>query len=160
MPITGLAVVCALPVGTAWGQRITVDGRLSPAQTLIGPNYAIGANLGRQVGSNLFHSFGAFGLNRGEMATFSGPPSVANVIGRVTDGAPSSIDGTVRSTMPGANVYLINPAGVVFGPNARVDVSGSFHASSADYLRLQDGARFQATNPDARTLTAARRRPL
>jgi filamentous hemagglutinin family protein len=154
----GLAVMLVLPVVGARGQGITVDGRLSPAQTLAGPNYAIGANLGRQVGGNLFHSFGAFGLNRGETATFNGPvsgPAVANVIGRVTGGATSSIDGTVRSAMPGANLYLINPAGVVFGPNARVDVAGSFHASSADYLRFQDGARFQATNPDASTLTSA-----
>ncbi|MFL5285289.1 MAG: filamentous hemagglutinin N-terminal domain-containing protein [Rhodopila sp.] len=155
VPVLGLAMVLVLPIADALGQGITVDGRLSPAQTLMGPNYAIGAQLGRQVGSNLFHSFGAFGLNRSQTATFSGPGTVANVIGRVTGGAQSSIDGTVRSTMPGANLYLINPAGVVFGPNARVDVSGSFHASSADYLRLQDGARFQATNPDASSLTSA-----
>src|SRR3954447_22928359 len=148
-------MVLALPINRACGQGITVDGRLSPAQTLPGPNYAIGADLGRQVGGNLFHSFGRFGLSAGESATFSGPGTVANVIGRVTGGAQSSIDSTVRSTMPGANLYLINPAGVVFGPNARVDVSGSFHASSADYLRLQDGARFQATNPDASSLTSA-----
>jgi filamentous hemagglutinin family protein len=136
-------------------QHITVDGRLSPAQTLPGPNYAIGANLGRQVRGNLFHSFGAFGLTPGETATFSGPGTVRNVIGRVTGGTQSSIDGTIRSTIPSADVYLINPAGVVFGPHAAVDVSGSFHASSADYLRLADGARFQASNPDASTLTAA-----
>src|SRR3954452_18743233 len=148
-------MVLVLPLAGARGQGVTVDGRLSPAQTLVGPNYAIGANLGRQVGGNLFHSFGAFGLKSGETATFSGPATVNNVIGRVTGGAQSSIDGTVRSTMPGANLYLINPAGVVFGPTARVDVSGSFHASSADYLRFQDGARFQATNPDASTLTSA-----
>jgi len=155
VPIAGFAGVLALVSAGARGQGITVDGRLSPAQTLAGPNYAIGANLGRQVGGNLFHSFGAFGLNNGERATFSGPATVNNVIGRVTGGAQSSIDGTVRSTIQGANLYLINPAGVVFGPNARVNVSGSFHASSADYLRFQDGARFQATNPDASTLSAA-----
>lgn len=151
----GLALVCVPPPPHAAAQRITVDGRLSPAQTLRGPDYAIGAELGRQVGGNLFHSFGAFGLNRGETARFSGPPSVGNVIGRVTGGAPSAIDGTIRSTIPGANVWLINPSGVVFGRNARVDVSGSFHAGSADYLRHSDGARFQATNPEASTLTAA-----
>src|SRR3954471_15228113 len=111
-----------LPVGAARGQGITVDGRLSPAQTLAGPNYAIGANLGRQVGGNLFHSFGAFGLNRSETATFSGPANVGNIIGRVTGGAPSAIDGIIRSSIQGANLYLINPAGVVFGPNARVNV--------------------------------------
>ena len=155
VPVAGLAMVLVLPIAGARAQGITVDGRLSPAQTLAGPNYAIRAELGRRVGGNLFHSFGRFGLTQGEAATFSGPSGVNNVIGRVTGGAQSSIDGTVRSTMPGANLYLINPAGVVFGPNARVDVSGSFHASSADYLRFQDGARFQATNPDASTLTSA-----
>ncbi len=144
------------PLGCqAYAQGITVDGRLSPARTLAGPNYAVGAELGRQVGGNLFHSFGALSLNRGETATFRGPSSVGNVIGRVTGGAASSIDGRISSAIPGANLYLVNPAGVVFGPNASVDVSGSFHASSADYLRLRDGARFQATNPDASTLTAA-----
>src|SRR5215211_2632312 len=126
VPVAGLAVAFVPPVTPVWAQGITVDGRLSPAQTLAGPNYAIGANLGRQVGGNLFHSFGAFGLNKGEAATFSGPASVANVIGRVTGGAASSIDGTIASKIQGANVYLINPAGVVFGPNAKVDVSGSF----------------------------------
>src|SRR5690348_9269873 len=75
-------------------QNITVDGRLSAAQTLIGPNYAVTANLGKQVGSNLFHSFGQFGLARGESATFSGPATVSNVIGRVTGGVQSNINGT------------------------------------------------------------------
>ena len=49
VPVAGLAVVLVLPIGSARGQGITVDGRLSPAQTLMGPNYAIGANLGRQA---------------------------------------------------------------------------------------------------------------
>ena len=130
MSLGWVAVAAALLHGPARAQSITVDGRLSAARTLAGPNYAIGPELGRQVGPNLFHSFGRFGLNTGESATFSGPASVGNVIGRVTGGAPSSIDGTVRSAIPGANLYLINPAGVVFGPNARVDVPGSFHATT------------------------------
>jgi len=155
VPLAWLAALVALPGSEVRAQGITVDGRLSPAQTLAGPNYAIDAGLGRQVGGNLFHSFGAFGLKAGETATFSGPPSVGNVIGRVTGGAASSINGGIKSTIPGANLYLVNPAGVVFGPNASVDVGGSFHASSADYLRMKDGARFGATNPDASTLSAA-----
>lgn len=57
-------------------QGITVDGRLSPARALAGPSYAIGPELGRQVGGNLFHSFGVFGLSQGETATFSGPSGV------------------------------------------------------------------------------------
>jgi len=138
-------------------QSISIDGRFSPAQTLsaVGGSYAIGANLGKQVGSNLFHSFGKFGLATGESATFSGPATVSNVIGRVTGGTQSGIDGKIASTINGANLYLINPSGIVFGPNATVDVKGSFHASTADYVKMSDGAKFQATNPDASTLTAA-----
>ncbi len=147
-------VIAAAPP-RAQAQRITVDGRLSPAQTLAGPNYQIGPNLGRQVGGNLFHSFGQFGLTSAETATFSGPPTVTNVIGRVTGGSASSIDGAIKSSIAGANLYLINPSGIVFGPNATINVSGSFHASSADYLRMSDGAKFQATNPDGSTLSAA-----
>jgi large exoprotein involved in heme utilization and adhesion len=87
----------------ASAQHITVDGRFSPAQTLVGPNYSISANLGKQVGSNLFHSFGQFGLATGESAAFSGPTTVNNVIGRVTGGNLSSIDGKIQSTITGAN---------------------------------------------------------
>ena len=145
---------CLAPsVGVA--QHITIDGSFSAGQTLIGPNYTIGANLGKQVGGNLFHSFGIFGLSQGENATFTGPSSVTNVIGRVTGGTVSSINGAINSSIAGANLYLINPSGIVFGPNATVNVSGSFHAASADYLRMSDGAKFQATNPSGSTLSAA-----
>ncbi|HYZ31313.1 MAG TPA: filamentous hemagglutinin N-terminal domain-containing protein, partial [Crenalkalicoccus sp.] len=144
MALSSMALSSA---GPAAAQRIATDGSLGPAQALSGPAYAIGAGLGRQVGGNLFHSFARFGLATGESATFSGPASVTNIVGRVTGGQASGIDGTLRSTIAGANLVLVNPAGIVFGPNARLDVSGSFHASSADLVRLQDGGRFQATNP-------------
>jgi filamentous hemagglutinin family protein len=139
----------------AASQHITVDGHFSPAQTLIGPNYSIAANLGKQVGSNLFHSFGQFGLSTGESAAFSGPATISNVISRVTGGTQSDINGKLQSNITGANLYLINPSGIVFGPNATVNVSGSFHASTADYLKMSDGAKFQATNPGGSTLSAA-----
>jgi filamentous hemagglutinin family protein len=122
---------------------------------LHGPNYAITSNLGQQVGGNLFHSFGLFGLSPGESATFSGPPNVSNIVGRVTSGSQSSINGSITSTINGANLYLINPSGIVFGPNATVNVSGGFHAATADYLRMTDGTKFRATNPSGSTLSAA-----
>jgi filamentous hemagglutinin family protein len=150
-------VAAAVP-RLAAAQNITVDGRFSPARTLVGPNYSIGANLGRQVGSNLFHSFGQFGLATGESATFTPTGSTStinNVIGRVTGGAQSSINGRIASAIFRANLYLINPSGIVFGPNAAVNVSGSFHASTADYIKMSDGAKFQATNPEASTFSAA-----
>jgi len=135
--------------------QVTLDGTLGPAGPLSGPNYAIPAEVGQQHGGNLFHSFGQFSIQQGESATFSGPNSVNNIIGRVTGGQVSTIDGLLRSTIPGANLYLLNPAGLLFGPNAALDVSGSFHASTADYLRLGEGGRFEALTPGTSVLTVA-----
>src|SRR6185436_12061026 len=81
----------------------------------------------------------------GDVATFSGPANIQNILSRVTGGSSSSIDGTIRSDIAGANLFLINPNGIIFGPNAVVDVSGSFAASTANYLKLADGARFVAS---------------
>src|SRR5215813_10927970 len=114
------------------------------ASNFAGAAYAIPDSVGQIRGPNLFHSFGQFNLSRGESATFTGPNTIANIIGRVTGGSPSSIDGTIRSQIPGANLYLLNPSGVLFGPNASLDVQGSFHVSTADYLKMADGAQFHA----------------
>ena len=135
--------------------EITLDGTLGSHVTLNGPDYTIGAELGQQLGGNLFHSFEQFDLNTNESATFSGPESVNNIISRVTGGTPSYLDGVLRSVIPEADVYLINPYGLMFGPNARLDVQGSFHASTADTLRLQDGGEFNARNPQDSLLTVA-----
>src|SRR5918999_261721 len=96
-------------------------------------------------------------INTGESATFTGPSSIENVLGRVTGGSSSFIDGLLRTQFENAspNLFLLNPAGVLFGPNASLDVQGSFHVSTADYLKLGDGGRFEATNPENSVLTTA-----
>jgi|GEM_PF-863072 len=129
--------------GIALGGEVSTDGSLGAAGALSGPDYQIEANLGRQLGSNLFHSFARFNLDQAETATFNGPANIQNVLARVTQGA-SSIDGKIASTIEGANLYLVNPQGITFGPNAQLDVKGSFHATTADYVKLQDGVRFTA----------------
>jgi len=148
-----LAIGLGLAVGTAQGQ-IATDGTVGSAQSLTGPNYAIGAGLGTQHGANLFHSFSTFNINTGESATFTGPNGLQNVISRVTGGGLSNIDGTLRSEINGANFWFINPAGVVFGANAKLDVPAAFHVSTADELRFADGAVFSAANPAISTLSA------
>jgi filamentous hemagglutinin family protein len=150
-------VLCACILALAGGARagVTLDGTVGPAGSLSGPHFAIPAEVGSTRGANLFHSFGRFSLTSSESATFTGPPAIQNIIGRVTGGEASNIDGLVRSSIGGANLYLLNPSGILFGPNARLDVSGSFYASTADYLRLSDGGRFDARNPAASTLTLA-----
>ena len=141
-----------LPVSQA---QITLDGSLGPRGALLGPRYYIGAEFGQLRGSNLFHSFGKFNVGTGESATFTGPNTVANIISRVTGGQLSSIDGQVRSEIMGANLFLLNPSGVMFGPNASLEVSGAFHVSTADVLRFADGATFSTNLSRESVLTVA-----
>ncbi|MEO5358781.1 MAG: filamentous hemagglutinin N-terminal domain-containing protein, partial [Nitrospirae bacterium YQR-1] len=81
--------------------------------------------------------------------------SISNIIARVTEGGSSYIDGMISSAISGANLYFINPSGVVFGKNASLDIKGSFYVSTADYLKLSDGGKFNATNPSDTVLTVA-----
>ena len=107
---------------------------------MAGPNFQIPDTLGQTVGGNLFHSFSDFNIQTGESATFTGPDSINNILGRVTVGDASSIDGLIRSEITGANLYLMNPNGFLFGENAKVDVDGAFTLSSRDRINLgKDG---------------------
>jgi filamentous hemagglutinin family protein len=126
--------------------EVITDGTVGPQSTLSGPDYEIGHDLGTQSGTNLYHSFDKFNLNAEESATFTGPLDINNVFGRVT-GGESFIDGQISSDMPNADIYLINPRGIMFGQNATLNVPGSFYASSADQIILKDGTTFSATNP-------------
>jgi filamentous hemagglutinin family protein len=135
--------------------EVVTDGRLGPRATLPGLDVEIGAGLGQIRGQNLFHSFQRFDVETGGSATFTGPDGLENVVARVTGGERSDIDGALRSTIPGADLYLLNPAGIVFGPNARLDVRGAFHASTAGELRFADGAAFSALDPAGSSLSVA-----
>ncbi|MCV6637610.1 filamentous hemagglutinin N-terminal domain-containing protein [Candidatus Albibeggiatoa sp. nov. NOAA] len=117
--------------------------------------YNIPQELGQTVGSNLFHSFDRFNLNAGETAQFIGSEQIQNVISRVIGGEPSLINGTIRSLMPNANFYFLNPNGIVFGESAQIQVPSSFHVSTADYVKLSDGGEFHARIPEQDILTIA-----
>lgn len=129
---------------------ITSDGTLGTAVAPSGNVYNI--NGGTIKGTNQFHSFGQFSVGTGDIASFNGPATIQNILSRVTGGTRSEIDGTLRSTISGANLYLLNPSGILFGPNAQLDVSGSFHATTANYIGLADGVRFNAVPSPADTL--------
>lgn len=132
--------------------EIITDGTIGQRNHLIGPNFIINEQLGLQVGNNLFHSFQTFNIETGETATFSGPSSITNILARVTGNESSWIDGRIISD---ANLYLLNPNGIVFGKNASLSINGSFHASTADYLRLGNTGKFSASNPQDSVLTIA-----
>ncbi len=138
----------------SWAQ-ITTDGSVGRLEVLSGPNYSIDANLGQQLGGNLFHSFQEFNLQQHESAHFSGPDTVQNIITRVTGGHPSHLDGLMRSTIPQAQLYFLNPYGIIFGPNVQLDVQGGFHVTTANYLQLEDGGYFGTRHPNDHLLTLA-----
>ncbi|BAP56684.1 filamentous hemagglutinin family N-terminal domain [Thioploca ingrica] len=116
--------------------EVVLDGTLGPATTLPGPRFDITADLGQQQGGNLFHSFKFFNLNKEETATFSGPSTVENIIGRITGGERSIIDGKIEADIPQADLYLINPDGFIFGPHTQLDLPGALHISTATQLYL------------------------
>ncbi len=132
----------AAPTNVALAQvatEITSDGSLGTTVTANGAVHDITGGARPGGGPNLFHSFGNFSVGSGDTANFlndSGLPT-NNILSRVTGGNPSEIFGTIQTTDFGqASLYLMNPAGVVFGPTASLNVGGSFHVTTADYLKF------------------------
>ncbi|AFZ18160.1 two-partner secretion domain-containing protein [Allocoleopsis franciscana] len=80
---------------------------------------------------NLFHSFQQFGLNSGQIANFVSNPNIHNILGRVMGGEKSVINGLIQVTGGQSNLYLMNPAGIIFGANASLNVPASFTATTA-----------------------------
>ena len=134
--------------------QVVLDNTLSNGSALPGPNFNIPAELGKTVGVNLFHSFHEFNLQIGESATFTGPDRIQNILSRVTGGNESYIDGLIESKIHGANLYLLNPNGFIFGENSQVSVDGSFTVSTHEGIRFGEG-QFNAVDPDKSVLVVS-----
>ncbi|MDB9513261.1 filamentous hemagglutinin N-terminal domain-containing protein [Kamptonema animale CS-326] len=94
--------------------------------------------------ANLFHSFQRFGLTEGQIANFLTNPNIRNILGRVTGGDASIINGLIQVTGGNSNLYLMNPAGIIFGPNASLNVPGSFTATTATGIGFDNNNWFNA----------------
>ncbi|WP_254564443.1 CHAT domain-containing protein [Oscillatoria sp. HE19RPO] len=104
-----------------------------------GTRYDITGGQRSSDGRNLFHSFTEFGLNPAEIANFISNPEIINILGRINGGNASYINGLIQVTGGASHLYLMNPAGMVFGPNASLNVPGSFLATTATGMGFDEG---------------------
>jgi filamentous hemagglutinin family protein len=146
-----IAMILGVSGSPALGQSIVPDGSLGAESSRVDSGPIDRISGGAQRGTSLFHSFTEFNVLDGQRVYFGNPIGVANIFSRVTGGNASAIDGTL-GVAGSANLFLLNPNGILFGPNARLDIPGSFMASTAPDWRFVDGSSFSAVTANAAPL--------
>ena len=143
--VGGLAI--ALAPSAVWAQLVP-DGSLGVERSVIQKINELSDRIdgGAARGANLFHSFQEFNVGQGRSVYFANPVQIQNILSRVTGGNASNILGRL-GVLGSANLFLINPNGIIFGPNSNLDIQGSFFATTADGIRLGDKGFFSATEP-------------
>jgi filamentous hemagglutinin family protein len=137
--------------------QVTPDTTLGDESSVVTPNAEVKGlpseliSGGAPRGINLFHSFAEFNVGGGQQVYFANPTGIENILTRVTGGNVSNIFGTL-GVDGAANLFLLNPNGIIFGTNARLDVAGSFLASTAESALFENGVEFSAKNPQASPL--------
>ena len=151
LPLTVLIWLMAHPPA---GGQIIPDATLGTESSIVSPNQVI-QNLpadliqgGATRGSNLFHSFLEFNVNEGQRVYFENPTGIETILSRVTGSDISDILGTL-GVNGGADLFFLNPNGIIFGANARLDVQGSFVGTTANSIQFGDQWQFTTTNPNA-----------
>ncbi|MEM7063904.1 MAG: filamentous hemagglutinin N-terminal domain-containing protein [Cyanobacteria bacterium P01_B01_bin.77] len=144
--LSAAPIITVLTVSSAWAQVIPDASLGNEASTVMPTAGGLRLDGGAVRGAGVFHSFSDFNVEPGQQVYFANPVGIANILTRITGNAPSAIDGTLG--VDGlANLFLLNPSGIVFGDNAQLDVAGSFMVASIDSLWV-DGYEFSATQPD------------
>ncbi|MGD1700954.1 ShlB/FhaC/HecB family hemolysin secretion/activation protein [Dapis sp. BLCC M229] len=144
---------CRLSVSPAIAQ-LQPDITLGKDNSVITPNVNIKGiesdriDGGAQRGANLFHSFQEFNIQRGRGVYFSNPDGVVNILTRITGNNISNILGTL-GVLGNANLFFINPNGIIFGADAQLDIGGSFYGSTADSILFKNGYEFSTSDPQA-----------
>ncbi|NEZ65024.1 CHAT domain-containing protein [Leptolyngbyaceae cyanobacterium CCMR0082] len=149
IPVVGSGIIISTPFPL---QAQTIVPTSNATQATVSEPGIIDISGGNQAGSNLFHSFEQFNLDQHQTANFLTTSNTHTVIGQVIGGTASNIDGLLQVTGSNADLYLVNPAGLLFGPNARLDLGGSFTATTATHLGTDDQWFEIMGDPDYSTL--------
>ena len=141
--------IATLTVAILWGQGVQAqivsdDTANTKVQTNDGISQITG---GIQLGENLFHSFDKFSVITEGAANFDNTLEIEHIFSRVTGGTVSEIDGLIQ-TQGNADLFLLNPTGIIFGANAQLDLGGSFIASTGERIIFADGTEFSAIEPE------------
>jgi filamentous hemagglutinin family protein len=140
--LTVLPFIFHLLAAVVGQAQVSSDPTLSTQVTLDGTSFNITG--GTQAERNLFHSFSEFSLSSGWAAFFDNAQNIQNIIARVTgSNSASNINGLIKAN-GNANLFLINPSGIILGRGARLDIGGSFIATTAEQLKFADGSTFNA----------------
>jgi filamentous hemagglutinin family protein len=134
---TAIAIIAISPVLLSAPVNAQISAAQDGTNTVVLPNgQRFDITGGTQAGANLFHSFQQFGLSQGQVANFLSQPNIQNILGRVVGGDPSVINGLIQLTGGNSNLYIMNPAGVIFGSNASLNVPASFTATTANGIQV------------------------
>ncbi|MEW6493300.1 MAG: filamentous hemagglutinin N-terminal domain-containing protein, partial [Cyanobacteriota bacterium] len=137
--LTTLLLTGVFSTTRTFAQSIVPDNTTGTIVTPNGNHLNINGGTLSGDGKNLFHSFQKFGLNSGEIANFVSNPAIQNILGRVTGGDASIINGLIQVTGGNSNLYLMNPAGIIFGADATLNVPAAFTATTATGIGFGNG---------------------
>lgn len=139
-----LPIIASIETKPVFAQSITpANDNTGTIVTPDGQRFDIDGGSLSNDGKNLFHSFAEFGLDANQIANFLSNPNIQNILSRINGGNPSIINGLIQVTGSNANLYLMNPAGIIFGTEASLNVAGDFNATTATAIGF-DGGWFSA----------------